>query len=113
VTDVLTDAVATEFSAFDKAVKKVTGELETLLAFYDFPAEHRVHLRTTNPIESTFSTVRLSGLGSHEATASRASSKSGPGDGLQAPRRWKTHGVAVDRQPEETHHLLYMLVPKG
>ena len=30
-----------------------------LLAFYDYPAEHRIHLRTTNPIESTFATVRL------------------------------------------------------
>ena len=29
------------------------------LAFYDVPAEHRIHLRTTNPIESTFATVRL------------------------------------------------------
>lgn len=42
-----------------KAVKKVTGEIDELLAFYDFPAEHWVHLRTTNPIESTFSTVKL------------------------------------------------------
>ena len=32
---------------------------ETLLTFYDFPAEHWKHLRTTNPIESTFATVRL------------------------------------------------------
>jgi transposase-like protein len=32
---------------------------EELLAFYDFPAEHWVHIRTTNPIESTFVTVRL------------------------------------------------------
>ncbi|MED7829036.1 transposase, partial [Streptomyces chiangmaiensis] len=32
---------------------------DQLLAFYDFPAEHWIHLRTTNPIESTFSTVRL------------------------------------------------------
>lgn len=30
-----------------------------LLAFYDFPAEHWIHIRTTNPIESTFATVRL------------------------------------------------------
>lgn len=30
-----------------------------MLAFYDFPAEHWIHLRTTNPIESTFSTVKL------------------------------------------------------
>lgn len=43
---------------FGKAVAKITDDLEQLLAFYDFPAEHWVHLRTTNPIESTFSTVR-------------------------------------------------------
>lgn len=43
---------------FPKAVTKVAGELEVLLAFYDFPAEHWQHLRTTNPIESTFATVR-------------------------------------------------------
>jgi transposase-like protein len=42
-----------------KAVAKVTGDAEALLAFYDFPAEHWVHLRTTNPVESTFATVRL------------------------------------------------------
>ena len=34
-------------------------DLDVLLAFYDYPAEHWVHLRTTNPIESTFATVRL------------------------------------------------------
>ncbi|MDT0264499.1 IS256 family transposase [Jatrophihabitans lederbergiae] len=43
---------------FPKAVAKVTDDLEQLLALYDFPAEHWVHLRTTNPIESTFATVR-------------------------------------------------------
>src|SRR3954471_6268826 len=43
---------------FGKAVAKVTDDLEVLLAFYDFPAEHWQHLRTTNPIESTFATVR-------------------------------------------------------
>jgi len=42
-----------------KAVAKITEDLDVLLAFYDYPAEHWVHLRTTNPIESTFSTVRL------------------------------------------------------
>ena len=42
-----------------KAVAKVTGDAEALLAFYDYPAEHWVHLRTTNPVESTFATVRL------------------------------------------------------
>jgi transposase-like protein len=43
---------------FPKAVAKITDELDQLLAFYDFPAQHWVHLRTTNPIESTFATVR-------------------------------------------------------
>ena len=42
-----------------KAVAKITEHLDVLLAFYDFPAEHWIHLRTTNPIESTFATVRL------------------------------------------------------
>jgi transposase-like protein len=43
---------------FGKAVAKITDDLDQLLAFYDFPAEHWIHLRTTNPIESTFATVR-------------------------------------------------------
>jgi transposase-like protein len=43
---------------FPKAVAKVTDDADQLLAFYDYPAEHWVHLRTTNPIESTFATVR-------------------------------------------------------
>ncbi len=50
---------ADEFAAFPKATKKITGQLDVLLAFYDYPLEHWIHLRTTNPIESTFSTVRL------------------------------------------------------
>ncbi len=43
---------------FGKAVAKITDDVEVLLAVYDFPAEHWIHLRTTNPIESTFATVR-------------------------------------------------------
>ena len=42
-----------------KAAAKITDDLDVLLAFFDYPAEHWVHLRTTNPIESTFATVRL------------------------------------------------------
>jgi putative transposase len=41
-----------------RAVAKITGDLDQLLAFYGYPAEHWAHLRTTNPIESTFATVR-------------------------------------------------------
>jgi transposase-like protein len=43
---------------FGKAVAKITDDLGELLAFYEYPAEHWIHLRTTNPIESTFATVR-------------------------------------------------------
>jgi putative transposase len=41
-----------------KAVAKITDDAEELLCFFDFPAEHWVHLKTSNPIESTFSPVR-------------------------------------------------------
>jgi putative transposase len=44
---------------YPKAVRCLEKDREELLAFYDFPAEHWQHIRTTNPIESTFATVRL------------------------------------------------------
>jgi len=44
---------------YPKATECLSKDHQELLAFYDFPAEHWVHLRTSNPIESTFSTVRL------------------------------------------------------
>ena len=43
---------------YEKAVACLTKDREALLRFYDFPAEHWRHIRTTNPIESTFATVR-------------------------------------------------------
>jgi len=43
---------------YEKAVHKLIKDREVLLSFYDFPAEHWKHIRTTNPIESTFATVR-------------------------------------------------------
>jgi transposase-like protein len=42
-----------------KAAAKISEQLDVLLEFYNYPAEHWIHLRTTNPIESTFATVRL------------------------------------------------------
>jgi putative transposase len=42
----------------EKAVECLTKDRDALLALYDFPAEHWDHLRTTNPIESVFATVR-------------------------------------------------------
>lgn len=67
---------------FPKAVAKIVDDADVLLGFYHYPAEHWIHLRTTNPIESTFATVRL-----------RSKVTKGPGslggrarDGVQADR---------------------------
>ena len=56
--DAVTAFDAAYGAKFPKAVAKITDDVEVLLAFYDYPAEHWIHLRTTNPIESTFATVR-------------------------------------------------------
>ena len=57
--EVAIDVFADKYGAkYDKAVECLTKDRETLLAFYAFPAEHWDHLRTTNPIESVFATVR-------------------------------------------------------
>lgn len=50
--------VQTYQAKYPKAADKLVSDRDALLAFYDFPAEHWIHLRTTNPIESTFATVR-------------------------------------------------------
>ena len=53
------EALVSDYGAkWPKAVAKVVDDKEALLTFYDYPAEHGIHLRTTNPIESTFSPVR-------------------------------------------------------
>jgi putative transposase len=54
-------------------VECLQKDVEELFTFYDFPASHWVHIRTTNPIESTYATVRLrtkktKGCGSRTAT---------------------------------------------
>ncbi len=51
--------VATYEAKYPKATVCLSKDRDVLLTFYDFPAEHWIHLRTTNPIESTFATVRL------------------------------------------------------
>ncbi len=51
--------VKTYEAKYPKAVQCLVKDRDALLAFFDFPAQHWVHLRTTNPIESTFATVRL------------------------------------------------------
>jgi putative transposase len=64
--------VAAYRAKYLKAAECLLKDKDALLAFYDFPAEHWQHLRTTNPIESTFATVRLrtdktKGCGSRQA----------------------------------------------
>ena len=51
--------VATYEAKYPKASNCLSKDRDVLLTFYEFPAEHWIHLRTTNPIESTFATVRL------------------------------------------------------
>lgn len=68
--DLFVDSFAAKYP---KAVECLTKDKDDLFAFYDFPAAHRLHLRTTNPIESTFATVRLrhrktKGRGTRRAT---------------------------------------------
>jgi transposase-like protein len=70
--EVALDALSRDFAKWPKAVAKLTADDEALLVFYDYPAEHSIHLRTSNRIESSFSPVRArtdvtKGPGSREA----------------------------------------------
>ena len=51
--------LATYEAKYPRATECLSKDRTELLTFYDFPAEHWIHVRTTNPIESTFATVRL------------------------------------------------------
>jgi transposase-like protein len=79
-----------EFEAkYPKAVECLLKDQDELLTFFDFPAQHWIHLRTTNPIESTFSTVkartkRTKGAGSRKAGLAMAFKLL-----LGAERRWR------------------------
>ena len=74
---------------FPKACQCLEKDKEVLFTFYDFPAQHWPHLRTTNPIESTFATVRLrthrtKGCGSRIATLTMVFKL-----GLEAQKHWR------------------------
>ncbi len=93
--------VADYGTKWPKAAAKIADDLDVLLAFYDYPAEHWIHLRTTNPIESTFATVRLrqrvtKGPGSRAAGIAMAFKLI-----ESAQSRWRAvnapHLVALDR----------------
>ena len=74
---------------FPKACECLQKDKEVLFTFYDFPAQHWSHLRTTNPIESTFATVRLrthrtKGAGSRIATLTMVFKL-----GMEAQKHWR------------------------
>ena len=91
-----------EFSArYPKAVATLTKDQNQLLTFFDFPAEHWIHLRTTNPVESPFATVKArtkvtKGAGSRKAGLAMAFKLL-----LAAERHWRRinapHLVALVR----------------
>jgi transposase-like protein len=67
---------------YPKAVESLAANWERLVTFFDFPAEHWKHLRTTNVIESPFATVRLR----ERATRGRRFKNQGTADGVQTAR---------------------------
>jgi transposase-like protein len=88
-------AFSADFGAkYPKALECLTKDQDALLTFLDFPAEHWKHLRTTNPIESAFATVRLR----TRVTKGARVACCRPRHGVQAP----SHGREVVAQAERT-----------
>jgi transposase-like protein len=107
---------------YPKAAECLAKDRNALLAFYDFPAAHWIHLRTTNPIESTFATVRLRtvksrGCGSR-ASCRRCSNsrkaRSNGGEPCVAPNARQGHhrssvqkrGRSAEEGPSEDRRLI-------
>ena len=87
--------LATYGAKYPKACSCLERDRDELLAFYDFPAEHWVHVRTTNPIESTFATVKLrtrktKGAGSRGACLTMVFKLT-----QSAERRWRALNAAA------------------
>lgn len=78
---------------YPKAVECLEKDYDDLLTFYDFPAEHWIHIRTTNPIESTFVTVRLR---THKTKGCLAQYRTG--DGLQTHAGCREKMETADRR---------------
>ena len=86
---------------YEKAVACLTKDQEALLAFFDFPAEHWDHLRTSNPIESVFATVRHRTV----RTKGALSAKDRQTHGVQTGRRRRENMAAIEgRKPVAKGH---------
>ena len=93
--EVAIDVFADKYGAkYDKAVACLTKDRETLLAFFDFPAEHWDHLRTSNPIESVFATVRHRTVRTKGALSARDRQT----HGVQTCQRRRENMAAIERR---------------
>ena len=93
------DAFLEKYQAkYPVACECLAKDRDVLLAFYDFPAEHWKHLRTTNPIESTFATIRL-----RQRRTKGCGTQAGQPDHDVQARSGSTEKVATT-QRSPTHH---------
>ena len=81
--------VATYEAKYPKAAACLARDRETLLAFDDFPAAHWQHLRTTNPIESTFATIRLRTVKTRNCLSAKTALSLIHQLAMSAQKRWR------------------------
>jgi transposase-like protein len=81
--------LATYEAKYPKAADCLARDREALLAFYDFPASHWQHLRTTNPIESTFATIRLRTVKSRNCLSVKTALSFVHQLAMSAQKRWR------------------------
>jgi putative transposase len=108
MTTVTTVSVPVDGGSLTVRLRRGSAPTLVLLAFYDYPAQHWIHLRTTNPIESTFATVRLR----TKVTKGHGSKAAALGMAFKliesAQRRWRKvnapHLVALVRAGAQFEH---------
>jgi transposase-like protein len=81
--------IATYEDKYPKATRCLADDRDVLLAFYDFPAPHWQHLRTTNPIESTFATIRLRTKKTRNCLGARSAVAMVHQLAISAQKRWR------------------------
>ena len=81
--------LATCQDKYPKAADRLEKDREALLPFYDFPAAHWQHVRTTNPIESTFATIRLRTRKTRNCVSARSGLSLMHQLAMSAQKRWR------------------------